>query len=123
MKLTITIDSDLHKVVPIEPTNRMTTAAACTSHDNTPSGGNGFTYRSNMAALEYKAMIEAVPVDLPGVVKHSGEPCAYETYKGYLFHANDPVLSEYSNPMPLFDHPPAPTNALAIVQATNNSGT
>lgn len=41
------------------------------------------------------ASIEAVPV-------------AYMTYKGYLLHAADPKLAEYSEPTPLYDAPPAP---------------
>lgn len=33
---------------------------------------------------------------------------AYMTYKGYLLHAADPKLAEYSEPTPLYDAPPAP---------------
>ncbi len=33
------------------------------------------------------------------------EPVAYITYKGYLIHAGDPKLSEYSDPQPLYDTP------------------
>ncbi|MHA3728014.1 DUF551 domain-containing protein [Yersinia enterocolitica] len=33
------------------------------------------------------------------------EPVAYMTYKGYLIHAGDPKLSEYSDPEPLYDAP------------------
>ncbi|MBL3522846.1 hypothetical protein IM876_09235 [Serratia plymuthica] len=33
------------------------------------------------------------------------EPVAYVTYKGYLIHAGDPKLSEYSDPTPLYDVP------------------
>jgi hypothetical protein len=33
------------------------------------------------------------------------EPVAYITYKGYLIHAGDPRLSEYSEPEPLYDAP------------------
>ncbi|EJM8821673.1 DUF551 domain-containing protein [Escherichia coli] len=36
------------------------------------------------------------------------EPVAYMTYKGYLLHAADPKLAEYSEPTPLYDAPPAP---------------
>ena len=31
------------------------------------------------------------------------EPVAYMTYKGYLLHAGDPKVAEYSEPMPLYD--------------------
>lgn len=34
------------------------------------------------------------------------EPVAYVTYKGYLIHAGDPKLSQYSDPYPLYDAPP-----------------
>ncbi|HHH1420811.1 TPA: DUF551 domain-containing protein [Yersinia enterocolitica] len=34
------------------------------------------------------------------------EPVAYITYNGYLIHAGDPKLSEYSDPQPLYDTPP-----------------
>ncbi|ELI8163508.1 DUF551 domain-containing protein [Yersinia enterocolitica] len=33
------------------------------------------------------------------------EPVAYITYNGYLIHAGDPKLSEYSDPQPLYDTP------------------
>ena len=37
------------------------------------------------------------------------EPVAYMTYKGYLLHAGDPKLAEYSEPTPLYLHAqPAP---------------
>ncbi|MGR7310616.1 DUF551 domain-containing protein [Klebsiella aerogenes] len=37
------------------------------------------------------------------------EPVAYMTYKGYLLHADDPKLAEYSEPTPLYRHAhPAP---------------
>ncbi|ECD4558047.1 hypothetical protein E2Q39_07820 [Salmonella enterica subsp. enterica serovar Newport] len=38
----------------------------------------------------------------------NAEPVAYMTYKGYLLHAADPKLAEYSDPTPLYDAPPAP---------------
>ena len=30
------------------------------------------------------------------------EPDAFMTYKGYLYHANDPKVSEHSDPEPLY---------------------
>lgn len=33
------------------------------------------------------------------------EPVAYITYKGYLIHAGDPKLSEYSDPQPIYEAP------------------
>ena len=38
----------------------------------------------------------------------NAEPVAYMTYKGYLLHASDPKLAEYSEPMPLYAAPPLP---------------
>jgi len=38
------------------------------------------------------------------------EAVAYMTYKGYLLHAADPKLAEYSEPTPLYDAPPAPVS-------------
>lgn len=38
----------------------------------------------------------------------TAEPVAYMTYKGYLLHAADPKVSEYSDPEPLYDAPPVP---------------
>ena len=35
----------------------------------------------------------------------NAEPVAYMTYKGYLLHAADPKLAEYSEPMPLYAAP------------------
>jgi hypothetical protein len=38
--------------------------------------------------------------------KAAGEPVAYMTYKGYLLHAADPKVAEYSEPTPLYEAPP-----------------
>ena len=40
------------------------------------------------------------------------EPVAYMTYKGYLLHADDPKLAEYSEPMPLYTVPQLPRTAV-----------
>ncbi|HHT0407416.1 TPA: hypothetical protein ACTW6H_005689, partial [Raoultella ornithinolytica] len=43
------------------------------------------------------------------------KPVAYMTYKGYLLHAGDQKLSEYSEPMPLYADPrPASTPASPV---------
>ncbi|MBP1035865.1 hypothetical protein J8631_09865 [Serratia fonticola] len=42
----------------------------------------------------------------------TAEPVAYLTYKGYLIHAADPKLSEYSDPWPLYDAPPLNSPAI-----------
>ncbi|HAJ3968277.1 TPA: hypothetical protein HLT88_05715 [Escherichia coli] len=44
------------------------------------------------------------------------EPVAYMTYKGYLLHAADQKLAEYSDPTPLYDAPPAPQPALVAMK-------
>ncbi|GDR02026.1 putative phage protein [Escherichia coli] len=44
----------------------------------------------------------------------NAEPVAYMTYKGYLLHAADPKLAEYSDPTPLYDMPQAPVVPDAI---------
>lgn len=57
---------------------------------------SGREARASAAIAEIAlASLEAVPV-------------AYMTYKGYLLHAADPKLAEYSEPTPLYDAPPAP---------------
>ncbi|WP_171863902.1 hypothetical protein [Enterobacter kobei] len=44
------------------------------------------------------------------------EPVAYMTYKGYLLHAADPKLAEYSDPTPLYTAPPAPVSVPAAME-------
>ncbi|WP_434117054.1 hypothetical protein [Klebsiella michiganensis] len=47
--------------------------------------------------------------------ERDSEPVAYMTYKGYLLHAGDPKLAEYSEPMPLYADPrPASTPAAPV---------
>lgn len=54
---------------------------------------------------------EATPENVLKLVEalsaKQAEPVAYMTYKGYLIHAGDPKLLEYSDPQPLYDTPPA----------------
>lgn len=49
------------ELVPREPTAAMLNAAACTPHDNTPTGGGGHPFRINMARKEYAALLAAAP--------------------------------------------------------------
>lgn len=44
------------------------------------------------------------------------EPVAYMTYKGYLLHAADPKLAEYSEPTPLYAAPPAPVSVPYLLE-------
>ncbi|MEJ3963063.1 DUF551 domain-containing protein [Citrobacter braakii] len=54
------------------------------------------------------AMADAVKVIDGAIAAFGAEPVAYMTYKGYLLHAGDPKVSEYSEPTPLYTAPPAP---------------
>lgn len=55
------------------------------------------------------AMADAVKVIDEVIAARNAEPVAYITYKGYLLHAADPKLAEYSDPTPLYAEPnPAP---------------
>ena len=58
MKRTITIDTDLHVVIPVSLTHEMTVAA--------------YGADRTLSAV-YAALLAAVPDDLPGVVEHGGE--------------------------------------------------
>lgn len=49
-----------------------------------------------------KLMLKTLRIALESV---EAEPVAYTTYKGYLIHAGDPKLKEYSDPTPLYDAP------------------
>ncbi|MEB2715821.1 DUF551 domain-containing protein [Citrobacter freundii] len=51
------------------------------------------------------AMADAVRVIDGAIAAHNEEPVAYMTYKGYLLHAGDPKVSEYSEPTPLYTAP------------------
>ncbi|HHL3187101.1 hypothetical protein NO746_000000125 [Citrobacter freundii] len=63
--------------------------------------------QSDVGNLGY-AMADAVKV-IDGVLAgRNAEPVAYMTYKGYLLHAADPKLAEYSDPTPLYDAPSSP---------------
>ncbi|EUM98069.1 MULTISPECIES: hypothetical protein [Enterobacter cloacae complex] len=56
------------------------------------------------------AMSDAVKVIDGAIAAFGTEPVAYMTYKGYLLHAADPKLAEYSDPTPLYTAPPAPVS-------------
>ncbi|MGV4051562.1 hypothetical protein ACV8TN_15065 [Citrobacter freundii] len=59
------------------------------------------------------AMADAVKV-INGLF--DSEPVAYMTYKGYLLHAGDPKVSEYSEPTPLYTAPVLPDELLSAMQ-------
>jgi hypothetical protein len=102
---TVSFDPAVYRLVPVKLYPEMRQAMQ--------------TVNNSLEDKEYAAMHEEMLISLhdtmPGVVVHSGEPCAFETYKGYLLHAGDPKVLEHSDPIPLFTHPPA--NTLAVVQA------
>ncbi|MEB8293722.1 DUF551 domain-containing protein [Klebsiella michiganensis] len=51
------------------------------------------------------------------------EPVAYMTYKGYLLHAGDPKLAEYSEPTPLYADPrPAAMPAAPVAWLWSRDG-
>lgn len=55
--------------------------------------GNGFTRGEQMLLARI------------ALAAKTADPFAYMTYKGYLIHAGDSKLSEYSDPQPLYDAP------------------
>lgn len=61
------------------------------------------------------AMADAVKVINGAIAAFGTEPVAYMTYKGYLLHAADPKLAEYSEPMPLYAAPQLPQPAVLSV--------
>ena len=97
-KITVTFDTNLHKIVPVDPTPEMSAAGFCVNEaEHDPSG-------------VYRAMLAAVPDDLPGVVVHSGEPVAWlrDTVDGSFFATTCPACEGYKGKNdPLFTHPPA----------------
>lgn len=54
--------------------------------------------------------LEAKDKRIAELEAREAEPVAYMTYKGYLLHAADPKLAEYSEPTPLYYAPPAPAS-------------
>lgn len=62
------------------------------------------------------AMSDAVKVIDGAIAAFGTEPVAYMTYKGYLLHAADPKLAEYSDPTPLYTAPPAPVSVPAAME-------
>ena len=54
-------------------------------------------------------------------LKDEHEPVAYVTYKGYLLHAGDPKVAEYSDPIPLYMEPlPSPPAINHPIDTTPN---
>lgn len=104
MKRTITIDTGLVAVVPVDPLAIM---------------AGGFAY-ADAAGLPfshpgYEALIAAVPAALPGVVEHSGEPVGYtaEQESQKWPYPIYPTASAYID-VPLFTHPPAQPDTAAL---------
>ena len=110
-KITVTIDTDLCKVVPVEPTGDMLEAF------KTKYKAGDFWKERIVGAIS--DMLAAVPVELPGVVAHNGEPVAWwihESDQIFIGGAHDkPFASAWK---PLFTHPPAqPDTAFMHIEA------
>lgn len=66
--------------------------------------------RGQATALAMVRLFESIDKDLKELqerrkAERDSEPVAYMTYKGYLLHAGDPKLAEYSEPTPLYADP------------------
>ncbi|OJB95776.1 hypothetical protein [Yersinia ruckeri] len=66
--------------------------------------GNSFLDQIQEKAPSIEEVFALIDIALSA---KQAEPVAYMTYKGYLIHAGDPKLLEYSDPQPLYDTPPA----------------
>lgn len=66
--------------------------------------------------LQERRKADAVKVIDGAIAAFGTEPVAYMTYKGYLLHAADPKLAEYSDPTPLYTAPPAPVSVPAAME-------
>ncbi|HHV3970799.1 TPA: hypothetical protein ACUJSI_003757 [Klebsiella pneumoniae] len=66
---------------------------------------------------------EAAELARMALAAMDSEPVAYMTYKGYLLHAGDPKLAEYSEPMPLYADPrPEPISAEPVAWLLSGGG-
>ena len=70
-------------------------------------------HMTNLLAVCDSEVIEEMARQLLASMEQ--EPVAYMTYKGYLLHAADPKLAEYSEPMPLYAAPQLPQPAVLSV--------
>lgn len=101
---TITIDTDLARVVPVEATQEMLNA--CT---------DGFDVYNK---LSYVQMLAAVSDTLPGVVVHSGKPVIWWARGSGAFYLSEEsmirdVKERNLGVVELFTHPPAQPDAEA----------
>lgn len=73
--------------------------------------------------IELAKAIRKGPDMPPAQPVADSEPVAYMTYKGYLLHAGDPKLAEYSEPMPLYADPrPEPISAEPVAWLLSGGG-
>ena len=73
--------------------------------------------------IELAKAIRKGPDMPPAQPAADSEPVAYMTYKGYLLHAGDPKLAEYSEPMPLYADPrPEPISAEPVAWLLSGGG-
>lgn len=72
---------------------------------------------------EWLSSDEIMELSRMALAAMDGEPVAYMTYKGYLLHAGDPKLAEYSEPMPLYADPrPEPISAEPVAWLLSGGG-
>ena len=57
-------------------------------------------HRDQLVELDLLRNVESAL--LSKLAEQAGEPVAYITYKGHLLHANDPKVSDHSDPEPLY---------------------
>lgn len=105
MKKIIEIDTDLVKIAPLEVSAKI--SAAGHRHYQQSMADHGDVTATGM----FKAMLAEVPVSLPGVVEHSGEPCGYMAIDGglrYFTHSLD-IAKQWpeGSTQPVFTYPPA----------------
>ncbi len=121
---TVTYDPAIYRLAPIEPSDDMQQDGALAIRFDTTAINKIWTGNK-----VYRAMLAAMPDDLPGVTTHSGEPVGYmvpyarieqdgsRCDEGEIFvDASDVGPYEKKVGFPLFTHP-AP-DALAIIKAT-----
>lgn len=72
---------------------------------------------------EWLSSDEIMELSRMALAAMDGEPVAYMTYKGYLLHAGDPKLAEYSEPMPMYADPrPEPISAEPVAWLLSGGG-
>ncbi len=107
-KITVTIDTELHKIVPKSLPRDLSVIAADAGEIN------GAPMSAFCFKAAYMALLNNIPDTLPDVVVHSGEPCAFANGDDILSMQcgnTSPIAlsATQSNwhKTPIFTHPPA----------------